>query len=425
MNKFLEKVTSFTQTRYMQIIMNGFMGVTAITIAGSLFTLIKSLPFGPWLTFLQSSGVGDLLSLPVLVTTDAIALYIAFSMANQTAKSFGKDGFAAALISVGSFLLLTPFQTEVLVDEVPTMVDGVIPLSAIGAQGIFLAIIVGILSARFYVFLIDSGFKITMPDSVPPNVTKMFESLIPGGITFLLFLGIRYGMAQTPFGTAQNLIYGILQYPLTAVGGGVAGVVVFLIAANLLWIFGIHGAMVAYIGMSPIIQLMMAENLGAFAQGIPAPHPEWAIFMFVMLGGSGATLALNLLMVSPIAKSEQYKTLGKIALPTSIFNINEPIIFGTPVILNPFLAIPFVITPLINLAIALIAMRIGFFVPTGASINNFMPFGVFGTLLSGSWSGLAISIILLVVDIFIWLPFFKYSDNVLYNQEREAQTVEV
>ena len=197
MNIFVEKIIAFTEMRYMKVIMNGFMGVTAITICGSIFTLLKSVPFEPWLNFLSNTGLGNIISIPVSITTDVIALYVVLSMANQTAKSFDCDGFGAALVGLGSFLLLTPFTTTVYNADytVATEVSNVISLNAIGAQGIFLAIIVGIVAARIYVFFLNKGWKIKMPPSVPKNVASMFESLVPGGMVFLLFLGIRYGLS--------------------------------------------------------------------------------------------------------------------------------------------------------------------------------------------------------------------------------------
>lgn len=401
----LQKVTAFTQSRYMQILMNGFIGVSALTICGSLFTLVKSIPITPWLNFLTASGLGDLLSIPVSITTDAIALYIALSMGYETAKSYEQDGLPVALVSLGSFLLVTPFG------------DSGVPLSAIGTQGMFLAIIVGIGAARLYIFLIQKGIRIKLPDSVPANVGGMFESLLPGGLTFVVFLAVRYGMSLTAYGSAQNLVYALLQAPLTNVGGGMGGLIVYTLASNLLWWFGIHGSMAAYVAMAPIVTTMSTENLAAFAAGEACPHPEWALMAFILIGGSGATLALNLLMVSPLCKSEQYRTLGKLALPTSLFNINEPLVFGTPIMLNPFLALPWLFCPIINLLISMFAYNIGFFVPTGASINNFLPVGIYGGMITASLSGVVMSVILLAVDLVVWLPFFKASDANLVKQE--------
>lgn len=413
MNVFIDKIVGFTEMRYMKVIMNGFMGVTAITICGSLFTLLKSIPFDPWINFLNQTGLGNVLSIPVSITTDVIALYVVLSMANQTAKSFNHDGFAAALVALGSFLLLTPFTTTVYNADysVATEVSGVISLSSIGAQGIFLAIIVGIISTRIYVFLLDRGLKIKMPPSVPKNVASMFESLLPGGIVFVIFLCIRYGMSMTSFGTVQNLVYGIFQKPLTAVGGGLPGLIIYHFIGSFLWWFGVHGNMVCYVGMLSVIQTMTSENLAAFAAGINCPHPEWAAFSFVLLGGAGATLSLNLLMVSPLCKSKQFKTLGKLALPSSLFNISEPMTFGTPIIMNPILFVPFVVAPIMNILLCVLGYSIGFFVPTGANINMFMPFLFYGAFLTGSLNGALMQLIMLIADILLYLPFFKIADR--------------
>lgn len=416
MNKVVESVTKFTETRYMRILVNGFIGITAITICGSLFSLLKALPFQPWLDFLVSTGLDDVLSIPIAITTQAVSLYVVMSMAYQTAKSFEVEPFGSALVALGSFLLLTPFET---VTESGETVFDVLPLSAIGSQGIFLAIFCGILGVRLYVFFIKRGWKIKMPESVPPNVSSMFESLIPGGLTFVVFLAIRYAMSVTPFMTAQNLIYYVLQAPLSNIGGGAGGAFAFLLASHALWLFGIHGQTVAYIGMAPIISMVGAENLLAFADGQAVPYPYWSLIAIAMLGGSGATLGLNLLMVSPICKSDQYKMLGKLALPTSIFNINEPLIFGMPMIMNPLMAIPFILTPLINFLIGYVFINIGFFVPLGANINSFMPGLVFGALVTGSWKGFVTQLIMLVIDTLIYLPFLRVADRNLVKQEKE------
>lgn len=426
-SKVLEKVNKFTNSKPMRILMNGFMGMTAITICGSIFTLLKSLPFDPWLNFLTSSGLGDILSIPISITTDVISLYVVLSMAYHTAKETKHDGFSTSLVALGSFLLLTPFSTTIYNEDytVATAVEDVIPTSPLGAQGMFLAIIVGVCAALLYNWILDKGWTIKMPDSVPQNVSSMFTSLIPGGIVFIVFLAVRWGMQLTPFGTAQNLIYGLLQAPLSVVGGGLGGTVVYMVVSSVLWMFGIHGSMVAYVGMMPIISLMGNENLAAFAAGTVCPHPEWTIFRMCFLGGSGATLALNLLMCSPLCKSSQYKMLGKITLPTSLFNINEPIIFGTPTVMNPYYVVPFIATPLVNLAICVILYSIGFAMPTGASFNNFMPFAVYGALVYASWKGAVVQILMLVADLFIYLPFFKAADAKLYAEEIENEKKEV
>lgn len=133
-----------------------------------------------------------------------------------------------------------------------------------------------------------------------------------------------------------------------------------------------------------------------------------------MLGGAGCTFALNLLMLAR-AKSQHLKTLGKIAMPTSFFEINEPLIFGTPMILNPILAVPFVACPMVNLFLSYAVMKIGLVAaPTGVQLSCYLPIGVFGAMNNGHWSGFVWTLVLLAVDLVIWYPFFvKYDSSKL------------
>lgn len=427
--KIVPKVVGFTQKRFMTILMNSFMSITALTIAGSIFTIIKSLPLGAGYTaFLTNTMIGstsllDVLSFPVHVTSDFIAVYLVFAIGYFTAKSFDKTAISGGLIALGSFLLLqnfsAPFMNEA--GEFVGMVQNVIPMGPLGAQGIFLAILVGMLAGYTYVFLLNKNIKLKMPETVPANVQSMFEAMLPAGIVFLLFLIIRCGVDAAGFmghHTVQQLIFGLLQKPLMSVGGGLAGAIVFYLVSHILWMFGVHGAMVAIVGMYPIYSAALFGNAAAFAAGAPIPSPEWSFAPWTLMGGSGNVLALAVLMVF-VGKSAQLKSLGKLALPAAVFNIGEPIIFGLPIMLNPFFAIPFILTPLVNLGVVYTLMVVLKVMPmsTGAPLNNFMPFGIYGALANGHWTGLALSIGLLALDIAIYFPFFKMYDKQKLKEE--------
>ena len=427
MDKFLEKIVGFTQKRYMKVLMDGFMSIAAVSIAGSLFNLIKSIPIGAWQTFLATSGLGTLLSIPVSITSDLMAIYVVFAMAYCLAKSFNRDGFAAGIIAFGSFMILTPLTaSSTAVDpatgeRLVTTVQNAISLSAVGSQGIFLAIIVGLLSARLYVFFLDRGWKIKMPDSVPSNVASMFENMLPGGATFIVFLAIRYGMSLTSFGTAQALIYGILQAPLMKVGGGFGGLLIYMVMIKIFWLFGIHGGMLVNSAMYPIMAAATAANQSAFAAGLPAPYPERA-YGSAVCAGIGL-LALNLLMF--IAKSKQFKALAKIALPTSLFNITEPMMFGTPMIMNVILGIPFILSPVISVLLTRLVMTIGLVAwPTGASSNMFIPRPIGMALLNAHWTGFVWGLVLIVINMALYYPFFLVADKRALAQEKESEAAE-
>ncbi|WP_142967495.1 PTS sugar transporter subunit IIC [Enterococcus casseliflavus] len=420
MNKWIQKITELTQSRYLRILTNAFMSIAVVSIAGSLFVLAKSLPIPIWQDFLTNSGLGNILSIPVSITSDLMALYVVVAMAYTLAKEFNKDAFGASVIALGAFMLLTPFSTTTMINETPHLVEGVIPVGSVGAQGFFLAILTGLLAARLYVFFLDKGWKLRMPDSVPENVTKMFEMMIPGGLVFVIFLAIRWVFGLTSFGTAQIFIYSILQKPLLAVGGGVAGALVYLTVSKLLWIFGVHGGMVTYAAFSVIMKTVMTEKMSAYASGIAAPYPEWG-WVTVLMDYSVLGLTIIMLLRS---KSKQYKLLGKISFPTSLFMITEPVIFGVPIVMNFILAIPFVLLQPINFLLTLFVTKIGFLAPPkGAGINNMIPGSIQMALVNSHWSGFVWGIILLVINIAAYYPFFKIIDSKAYKNELENEMI--
>lgn len=432
--EFLERrlvpvTDKITNNRYVKILMDGFMGISALTIGASFFTLIRSLPLGDWYTqFLQSTGLYDILNFPILITSELISLYLVLTIGYFTAKSFDKKPINGVLIALGSFLMLTPFETEATFtaesgEELTSVVSNVLSVSSFGSSGIFLAMIVGIISVRIYIYFDNRGLKIKMPASVPENVTNMFETMIPASMIFIIFMIVRVLCSYTPFGTAQDLIYGILQEPLTHIGGGYWGAFCYIFIGLFLWLFGIHGSMLMYVAMGSIANAMWAENMVAFASGAAAPHPEWLYMYFTNMGGSGATFGLVLLMAFA-AKSQHLKKLGRVVLPTSIFNINEPVIFGTPMVMNPTMAIPFIAAPTVNFLLTSLVNQFGFAVLTGAMQNNYYPVGVLGAFATGSWTGVAWTVVLIVLDVAIYYPFFKVYDAKKVKEEEALESMD-
>lgn len=428
LQKFAEKIAKFTNTKYIRILTSGFMSIAAISICGSIFSLLKSLPIPGYETFLVSTGLGDILGIPIAVCTDVIAVYVALAMGHSVGKEFGrKDPFATALVGLGAFLVLTPFVANNIVFtdagmEVTQVANalGTGVSGALGARGIFLALITGILGARLYVFLVDKKVRIKLPDSVPENVSGMFEMMIPGGLTFLVFLVIRWAFSLTSFGTAQTFIYTILQNPLMAVGGGLAGALIYVTVAKFLWCFGVHGGMICYSAMAAIMSVANSANMSALAQGVAIPNPEWALTTIMMDFG---VLPLGICMLI-FSRSTQYKTLSKVSMPTSIFNISEPQVFSLPIIMNPIIDIPFVLVQPINLLLTLGVMKLGLIaLPTGAAVATVMPTPIALAIATGSISGLIWGVVLIALDVLIFFPFFKILDRQVLAKERINQEV--
>lgn len=183
-----------------------------------------------------------------------------------------------------------------------------------------------------------------MPDSVPENIAKSFASVIPAFFVFLVFNIIRLAFSLTSFGDAQTFMFQTLQKPLQALGSTLPATIIVLAVESVIWCFGIHGSSIVSSVMNPIWYSLSAENAAAFEAGTAMTNVVNYQFIahFVKIGGVAATLGLAVACLLR-SRSNQYKALGKLAIIPSIFNINEPLIFGMPIVLNPVMMIPFVI----------------------------------------------------------------------------------
>lgn len=425
-DKITEKVMKFAQLRYIKIVMNGFMGIAAFSIGASLFSLVKSIPIAPWQSFLVTSGLGDILSIPINMVSNLYAVMVVLCIGYEVAKSFNQRALPAAMVAFGAFMIVTPFQSSVsLVDAAGNAVKGiaqnVISLSALGSQGIFVAMICGLVGARFYVLLIEKNIKIKMPDSLPPSVSGMFETMIPAGIVFVLFMIVRIGFAQTSFATMQSFIYTILQAPLMGIGANPIGAALYLMSGKFLWMFGIHGDMLAYATLGSIRSAATQANMAAFAVGEAVPYLEWGLLTpFANIGILGLTILLI------VSKVKQYKSLGKLAISTSIFNITEPIMFGFPIILNPIMAIPFILSPGITLILTSFVMKLGLIAPlTGVALSNVIPVPIYLWMATNSISGLIWGTLMVLLNVVIFFPFFKISERSAMKQEQIEESKEV
>lgn len=422
LDRITEKVMKFAKLRYIKIIMNAFMGIAAFSIGSSLFSLIKSIPIDPWLNFLATSGLGDILSIPINMVSNLYAVMVVLCVGYEVGKSFNQRALPAAMVAFGAFMIVTPFEAAVKIttetgEAVSGIANNVLSLSSLGSQGIFVAMICGLVGARFYVFLLEKNIKIKMPSSIPPSVSGMFETMIPAGIVFILFMIIRLGFAQTSYGTMQSFIYTILQAPLMGIGANPIGAALYLVAGKLLWMFGIHGDMLTYATLGSVRSAATQANMAAFAAGTEVPYLEWGLLTPMTNVG---ILGLTILLL--ISKSKQHKSLGKLAIATSIFNITEPIMFGLPIILNPIMAIPFVLTPGICVILTSVVMNLGLVAPlTGVALSNVIPTPIYMWMATNSISGLIWGILIVILCVVIFFPFYKIAEKAAVRDEQQEE----
>lgn len=412
----MQKVSAaIQQNKYMTAISGGLMSLMAVMIIGAVFTLIDSVPIPAYQYFLESTGLNALTSLPLEITTNMISIYVVFAVAHKLAGEFEVDGFSAGMIALVSFLTLTPLA--VLEDGVTNAIS----FQWIGSAGLFVAMIVGLVSARLYVLILKKGLYIKMPKGVPPTIEKSFASLTPGFIIVTLMLVVRGIFAATSFGSIHAFIFGTIQTPLTHLGSSIPALIFMMVLIHVLWFFGIHGAMLVLSIMQAPLMPLGIENLNAFQAGEPLPNLLilQSVIAFGMIGGSGSTIGLVIAMLR--AKSKRYKTLGRLSIVPGICAINEPILFGMPLVLNTRFVIPLIVTPTLLTALGIALTVLGILPPlngVGAPLGT--PVVVQG-FIQGGWQLAVFQVVAIPISYFMYLPFFKKADAEAFAMEEEGE----
>jgi PTS system cellobiose-specific IIC component len=297
----------------------------------------------------------------------------------------------------------------------------VLPMTNLGGHGLFVGMIVSIFAVEILRFCKTKNVTIKMPDSVPTSVARSFEALIPVTIVLIVMTIITVVLGIDLHSLVDKAVA-----PLIKAGDTLPGVLIPVFLITFFWSFGIHGVSVVGAVARPVWEVYLANNSAAVAAGKAIPHvaPETFFQWFIWIGGSGATLGLVLAMLL-VAKSSYSKTMAKATIVPSIFNINEPVIFGMPIVLNPILIIPFIVTPLIGATLAYIATTIGLVNPTYVMVPWTLPAPI-GAYLStgGDWRAIILVLVNIAISFFVYLPFFKMYDRKLLAQEGNIETSE-
>lgn len=402
--------------RYLSAIKNGFFIAMPLLIIGSMFLLVTQLPIDAFNDFMASTfgaGWSDPFLQVYNMTMNVMTIFVILGIAAELAKYYDVDRFSAQASAFAAFLVLTPITTT---DE-----GSFLPMTNFGASGLFVGMITAILATEVFRFVIQRGWVIRMPESVPSNVSKSFSALIPGVFVVVIFVIVRGIFAMTAYETAHNFIFEVLQTPLLALGSSLPATLIILLFEGLLWSFGIHGSNIVGAVMQPIWLALTVENATAYANGTALPHIVNYQFYsnFVKLGGAGATFGLAIACLV-FSKSSQFKTLGRLSIAPGMFNINEPLTFGVPIVLNPIMLIPYILCPLILCLVSYAAMATGLVPLTnGANLPWTMPPVIAGFILCG-WRGAVLQIVEIFISFALFYPFFKMEDAKAYKVEMEG-----
>ena len=424
-----------SQLRLVRAVMAAGMASIPFTIVGSMFLVLNILPQTmPFLEDIFNNTffrISDLYMLANKCTMGILALYFCIVIGYEYTKIFADEEglninpLNGALLSVFAFFMTIP--ELILSDGKITLIneisdstkiingwniggDGV---SHLGTTGIFTAIIMAVVAVQLYRLCVKHNLIIKMPEAVPEGVSRSFTALIPA--FFVAFTVIIINGVFLALGTD---IFKVIAIPFSFVSNLTSSwfgllVIYFLISA--LWIVGIRGANIIGAFLTPI----GLSNMQLNRQGANIPFAGEFQNSFVIMGGSGATLGLTI-FIALLAKSEQLKVLGRAGIVPSVFNINEPIIFGLPIIYNPYLAIPFFLAPMTCASTAYWAIKLHMVNPVIAQIPWPSPIGIgafIGT--AGDFRAVLLSLLNGVIAFLFYLPFIKRYDNKLVKEEQE------
>lgn len=410
----LQKVEEYAgrlgSQRHLVALRNGIVLGMPLIIIGSLFLILGNLPSEAYMNWISEAGIAPYFSKITNGSFGLMGLIAVFGIANSLTRHYGKDGISAGAIALSAFVILTP---NISLPDIGTGIN----YTYVGSAGLFIAIVVGLLTAEIFSFAVDRNWTIKMPEGVPPAVSRSFSALIPGFLVIVL-AGLVYAIMDitgVADGNIHVLITQTIGRPFNAVGSSLWGSLLMIFLNSFFWFLGIHGNNIIGPIMQPVWLANSDQNRLAFEAGealMPNIITNEFMNIFVWMGGGGSTLGLAIVLFF-FTKSEQSKTLGRLVLPSGIFNINEPLIFGLPIVLNFKLLVPFILAPMAIAVVSYFAMSLGIVAaPVGIVVPWTMPAIIAGYLATGgAISGALLQAVTLVMSIAIYYPFVRSVDK--------------
>ena len=418
LGNFATKVNSF---RYIMVIKNAFASLIPVIITGAFGTLFSAMVFDNENGLARIKALSFLAELKPIssavsyVTLSFLTIYAVFLIGIELARLNNVKGIFPGIVAVMSYLSVNPFVYEyVNADNITVIAENVLAKQYTDTKGLFLGMFVAIASIELYCWLgRQERLKLKMPDTVPTNVSESFSALFPTILTVAIIATVGFVIKAVTGMYAYDIIYNIVQRPLEGIVQGLPGILLLMFIAQVFWVIGIHGNQMVKPVREPLLLAAIAVNTEAFEAGKEIPNiitmPFWDMYM--SMGGSGVTIGL-LIAILLVSKREDMREITKLSLAPGIFNINEPVIFGMPIMLNPILAIPFIATPLITGTIGYIATSLGFAAKAVVMVPWPMPPIVNAYLATAGDIGAVVTqIICIIVSILIYLPFVKVSNK--------------
>ncbi len=399
----LPGLTAFGENSYLSAIRAGMVSVVPLTIIGGLFLVVAFLPLPGWEE--RVAPYAQLLQIPVTATFGLLSVFVCFAIGYDLGKQFQQEPLVSATMATLVFLMI-----QLNLEDQSLVMDG------LGSQGLFTAILIALLTVWVQRFFTERNWVIRMPKAVPSVVYESFLSLVPMVVLVLGLWLVRFVAGVDINGAIQKLFS-----PLVFALNTLPGILVFAFLVTLLWSVGINGDNTLDAIVAPIFLQYLTANVEAASQGLPLPYITAQGFFtsFVNVGGTGATIALALVMLN--SKEPGYRKVSRLSLPTQIFGINEPIFFGFPIVLNPIFMAPYILNALILTTGSFLLMDWGLIrkpfvnVPwtTPPIIGHFLVSG-------GDWRAAVWGAVSIVIAMGVYFPFAKAAERQRLQQEAEG-----
>lgn len=414
---FIDKLSRFGDkvgnNIYLQAISQGGLSALPVIVVGSFASLFAGLPIDAWQNFIHQTGLAGGLGAVVNATTNLLGLLFTYGICKKLSEKMQIKAQITPILATIVYMILLP---------VTLSAEGraVLSFDYLGSKGMVVGILVSIITCKLYKFVIDKNITIKMPEGTPSYVSDSFLALIPAFFIIIFAMLVSMLVKFTPYDNVFNLIYSILQIPLTALMGTslfANSVLNILVQAS--WALGIHpGYLTGTVG--PIMFALDGANQAAYAAGQQVPNIIGMAFSYITTTAVlYPAIAVSILL---FAKSGRLRTVGKVAVAPAFFGISEPLIFGLPIVLNPLILIPWLIAPALNFFVGYVLVSTGL-VARAAGVIVFNVPMIFTGLLNGSYTISLMEIGLFMLDILLFFPFIKILDK-KYSAEEQAEIQE-
>jgi len=396
-------LTALSDNTYLSAIRAGMVSIVPLTIIGGLFMIVSYFPSEDWKKIVEPYL--QLLQVPVTATFGLLAVFVCFAIGYDLGKRLKQEAIVSATIATVVFLML-----QIQLKDLTFSMDG------LGSKGLFTAIIIAVISVRVQKWFSDMGLVIKLPPNVPAIVYESFLSLVP-----LLFLVVVFWLIRFVAGVEINALVQTAFKPLVFALNTLPGILVYAFAVTVLWSVGINGdnAMDAFV--APIFLQYLTANVEATKAGLPLPYVTANGFFttFVNVGGTGATIALALIMWN--SKEPGFRKVSRISLPTQIFQINEPIFFGFPIVLNPIFMIPYILNALILTSGSYLLMHWNVINKPFVNVPWTTPPVIGHYLVSGGdWRAAVWGVLSIGIAMIVYFPFAKAAERQRLSAEAAA-----